>query len=141
MDKSDQNRLRTPPRERFEGDTNVFDMERIYEQLAEEPHEGVAGHRQIALFKSGTSTVVAFLFEEGGTLPEHRADGVVTIHVIEGRLQVDTPDERHAVGEDGLLVLRPGVPHEVRATEPSKMLLTVHLRKPESHRENGDARR
>lgn len=128
-------RLRTPPRERFQGEARSFDLSRIFEQLADEPHEGIHGHRQISLFKSGASTVVAFLFEEGGALPEHKADGVASIHVLEGRLTIETPDERYAVGEDGILMLRPGVPHSVRAGEASKMILTVHLRKPESELE------
>lgn len=131
-------RLRTPPRERFSGEARAFDLDRIFEELADEPHEGIAGHRQIALFKSGASTVIAFLFEEGGHLPEHQSDGVATIHVLEGRLEVETPQERHAVGENGILMLRPEVPHEVEAMEPSKMLLTVHLRKPESELEVTD---
>ena len=135
MTAQEPNRLRTRPRERFSGDARSFDLLRVFEQLADEPHEGVSGHRQIALFKSGASTIIAFLFEEGGQLPEHNADGVATIHVLEGRLEVETPQERHAVGEDGILMLRPGVPHSVQAQEATKMILTVHLRKPESELE------
>ncbi len=127
MDDKPENRLRTPPRERFSGETKVYDTLRIFDQLAGEEHDGVAGHRQITLFKSGTSTIVAFLFDEGSVLPEHRADGVATLHVLDGRLEVTTPDNRHEVGGDGLLVLRPKVPHEVRAMERTKMILTVHL--------------
>ena len=130
MSDTDPDRLRTPPRERFSGDTKIVDTERVFDELAGESRGGVDGHRQITLFKSGTSSIVAFLFEEGGRLPEHQADGVAAIQVIEGRLDVQTPDDHHAVGEDGVLILRPGVPHEVEAVEPSKMLLTVHLRKP-----------
>ncbi len=134
----DPKRLRTPPRERFSGDTKLFDTERIFEKLADEEHGGIDGHRQITLFKSGTSTVVAFLFSQGGELPEHRAQGVVTIQVIEGRLNVETPDERHAVGAGGILILRPGIAHDVTAEEASKMILTVHLRKPVDEVEGGE---
>lgn len=132
MSESQPRRLRTPPRERFTGDTQPFDLERIFERLAEEAHPPIDGHHQITLFKSGTSTVMAFLFDRKGYLPRHQADGIVTIQVLEGRLVVETPEERHAVGEDGLLVLRPGVPHEVNAEAPSKMIMTVHLRGSES---------
>lgn len=133
MTASDPDRLRTPPRERFTGDTKRFDLERIFQTLDEESHGGVAGHKQITLFKRGASTVIAFLFDEDGVLPEHATDGVATIHVLDGRLEVETPKERHALEGGGLLVLRPGVPHSVRAEQPSKMVLTVHLLEGEPH--------
>ena len=53
-------------------------------------HDGppVSGHRQIAVVRHGPVTIIQFVFESGGLLPEHRAEGVVTIHVLSGRLQV-----------------------------------------------------
>ena len=129
MSTSEPRRLRTPPRERFVGETQPFDLERIFDRLANEAYPAIDGHHQITLFKSGTSTVMAFLFERDGYLPSHQADGVVTLQVFEGRLKVNTPDEHHAVGPGGLLILRPGVAHEVHAEEPAKMIMTVHLRR------------
>ncbi len=127
MSKSQPRRLRTPPRERFSGETQSFDLERIFEKLAEEAQAPIDGHHQITLFKSGASTVMAFLFDAEGYLPRHQADGIVAIEVIDGRVEVETPKERHALGTRGLLVLRPGVPHEVHASEPTKMVVTIHL--------------
>ncbi len=130
MNASEPSRLRTPPRERFTGDTKSFDLERIFERLATEEYPPIDGHHQITLFKSGTSTVMAFVFDTDGYLPQHQADGVVTLQVVDGRLEVDTPEERLAVGAGGLLVIRPGIPHEVHASEPSQMVMTVYLRNP-----------
>ena len=127
MTASEPDRLRTPPKERFTGDTKPFDLDRIFQQLADEPHPSIDGHRQITLFKRGATTVLAILFEEEGRLPEHATKGVATIQVLQGRLEIETPDERHALADGGLLVLRPGVPHSVQALKPSRMLLTVHL--------------
>lgn len=128
MTDRESDRLRARPRHRFSGDTRGFDLMRVYQELREEPHEAVDGHRQIALFKDDSTTVVAFLFEEGSVLPEHRADGLAILHVLDGRLEIETPEEHHEIADDGLLVIRPGIPHEVRAQEPSKMILTVHLK-------------
>lgn len=127
MSSSEPDRLRTPPRERFTGDTKIFDLDRVFDELANEEQEPIDGHHQITLFKSGASTVIAFLFADDGYLPEHQADGIVTIQVLQGRLDITTRDDHYAVGTDGLLVLRPGIAHEVHAREPSRMLLTVHL--------------
>ena len=61
-----------------------------------------------------------------GLLKQHRADGVVTIHVLEGRLKVIVDDEAREVGRDEIMALAPGVLHSVLALAPSDMLLTVH---------------
>lgn len=127
MTDAEPGRLRERPSHRFSGDTRAFDLLRIYEELADEPHDAIEGHRQIALFKDESTTVVAFLFEEGGELPEHRADGLATLHVLDGRLEIETPEEHHEIADDGMLIIRPGIAHSVRAQEPSKMILTVHL--------------
>ncbi len=127
MTSTDPGRLRPPPRERFTGDTLAFDLDQVFDELASESFHEIDGHHQIALFKDGNSTVIAFLFDTDGYLPDHQADGFVTIQVIEGRLNISTPDEEYDLGTGGLLLFRPGVPHDVLATEPSKMLLTVHL--------------
>ena len=60
-------------------------------------------------------------------LRDHDADGYVTIEVLGGDLQVTTADSQYRMRQRSLLVLRPGVRHDVRATSPSRMLLTVRL--------------
>lgn len=127
MNPSDSNRLRTPPRERFAEDSLNFDLERAFEELANESHEAVNGHRQITLFKGGAFTVVAFQFEREGFLPRHHTDGIVMFHVLDGRLNIQTDSGRHALGEHGLLVLQPFVHFSLHASEPSRVVMTVHL--------------
>jgi len=119
-------RLRLHPQERFSAPAHVFDLTRTAEALRSEPHAAVEGHRQIAIFRRGPVTLVQFVFEPGGILPEHSAEGVVTIHVVAGKLVVVADDEAHQLGPGQLLALAPGVPHTVRAEVASEMLLTVH---------------
>jgi quercetin dioxygenase-like cupin family protein len=95
-------------------------------QLRAEPHAPVAGHRQIAVFRHGPVTMLQFVFEAGGLLKEHQADGVVTIHALSGRLMVIADEQPHELGAGELVALAPAVMHSVRALEPSEMLLTVH---------------
>ena len=127
MKRIEPERLRPPPRERFAPDTLAFDLELAFQRLAEESHEGVDGHRQITLFKGGSFTVVAFLFDADGTFPRHQADGIVTLHLLDGHLDVHTNTGRFALGEHGLLVLQPQVPFSVHADRESRMVMTVHL--------------
>jgi quercetin dioxygenase-like cupin family protein len=64
-------------------------------------------------------------------LTDHQADAQVTILALTGRLDVSTPAQTHQLPEGSLLVLDPGVRHDVFAREESQMLLTV-TRTPES---------
>lgn len=119
-------RLRPHPQERFGAPAQVLDLPHSAQELRSEPHPAVDGHRQIALFRRGPVTLVHFVFEPGGILPEHGAEGVVTIHALAGRLVVVADDEAHTLGPGQVLALAPGVPHTVRAEVASEMLLTVH---------------
>lgn len=120
-------RLREHPVKRFEGDQHVLDLQAAVEKLKSEPHPATGGHRQIALYHYGSVTKVLFVFDAGGGLEKHSADGVVSIHVLSGALTVTAAEQSHELQPHQVLMLAPNVPHDVRATQDSQMLLTVHL--------------
>ena len=119
-------RLRQHPEDRLAAPVQVVDLAAAASELRAEPHASVSGHRQIAVVRHGPVTIIQFVFEEGGLVREHRAEGVVTIHVLNGRLKVIVDDEAREVGRDEIMALTPGVLHSVLALAPSDMLLTVH---------------
>lgn len=119
-------RLRQHPENRLAAPVQAVDLASAAARLRAEAHPSVAGHRQIAVLRHGPVTMILFLFETDGLMKEHRADGVVTIHVLDGRLQVMVGEEHREVGAGELLALAPGLTHSVRALLPSEMLLTVH---------------
>lgn len=120
-------RLREHPATRFEGEQHVLDLNAAIEKLKGEPHPATGGHRQITLYHYGSVTKVLFAFDEGGALNEHAANGVVSIHVLHGALAVTAAGEINELQAGQVLMLTPNVPHDVRATQESQMLLTVHL--------------
>ena len=120
-------RLRTHPAERFSGASHAFDLSAAVRGLRAEPASGTRGHRQITLYRRGAVTQVLFAFDAGGVLADHAAKGLVTIHVLEGRLSVRAEGRAHDLPAGSLLVLDPEVRHDVRADGPAAMLLTVHL--------------
>lgn len=120
-------RLREHPVERFAGDHHAFDLSRELEKLRGEGEASSRGHRQVTLFHHGPVAQVLFAFEANGSMPNHTAHGWVTIHVLEGNIQVTVGDHSHHLGSGQLLSLDPMVPHSLRATAPSAMLLTVHI--------------
>jgi len=120
-------RLREHPEQRFQPPQLQFDLETASATLLAEPLEVNRRHRQETLYRHGPLTVALFLFEQGASLPQHVAEGVVTVQVLQGRLKMEAEGILHDLRAGSLLVLAPGVRHDVRATEPSRMLLTVCL--------------
>lgn len=122
---SETQRLRQHPHDRFASPVQHFDLHATVEALRKEPHHPVAGHRQIALYKHGSATLLVFDFEAGGFLKEHQADGTVIIQTFAGHLRITAEDSTHELPAGGLLALAGNVKHSVSASGPSTMLLTV----------------
>ena len=118
---------RTPPRERFAGGEHLFDLAVEGQRLRDEPGDARDGHRQITLFRGGGVSIVLFDFEAGGQLKDHAADGYVTVLVLNGAIRMATAAEQHQMSSGALLVLRPGIRHDLEAKTASSVLLTVRL--------------
>lgn len=124
-------RLRVPPRERFAGEEHYFDLAEAFARLPSESsgEHGVIGK---ALYKHGSCTTAIFQFDPGAALPQHVVEGEAILQVITGRLEVRTTG---GDGEAGgyelaphtLLLLAAGVPHDIRALEPTRALMHVIL--------------
>jgi quercetin dioxygenase-like cupin family protein len=120
-------RSRQAPAERFEGVEHQFDLAAEAARLRAEPRPAKDGHRQIVLFRQDPVSLVLFDFEAGGFLADHVAEGIVTIHVLSGRAEVRTPDAEHTIPPGSVLVLRPGVTHDLTAPVASEVLVTIRL--------------
>ncbi len=125
--REEQERLRQRPVERFAGESRIFDLGAALRDLRAEAPATERGHRQITIFKHSVVTKVLFSFDAGSELKDHVAHGLVTIHILEGRLTVHADGREYELGAGYVLILNPDVPHDVRAAETSAMLLTVHL--------------
>ena len=123
-------RRRQRPSDRFAGAERALDVRAALRTLRAEAGPGANGHQQITLLHHGPVRLVLFAFAAGGRMPEHRAPGWVTIHVLRGALRVRTPDAQHALGEGQILALAPDVPHDVDAAEETDMLLGVYPETP-----------
>jgi quercetin dioxygenase-like cupin family protein len=119
-------RTRPAPADRFAPEHLVFDLHAEVAALEAEPAPG-RGHRQKALYKNSGRTVALFLLDAGATLAEHSAAGPVTIQAIEGELQVTAAGASHRLHPGMLLVMAPGVRHDVRAQSRAVFLLQVSL--------------
>jgi quercetin dioxygenase-like cupin family protein len=121
-----EERLRPHPAERFAGAEHLLDLPAALRALRAEARPVPNGHRQITLVHHGPVRLVLFAFDAGGRIPEHRAAGWVTIHVLRGGLRVRTPEAQHTLREGQVLALAPDVPHDVEAPDGAEMLLGIY---------------
>lgn len=83
------------------------------------------GRSSRTLVKDGPLRVTLIVLAPGGEIPEHRAQGPVTIQPLRGEIEVIAGGEPHTVNDSGLLAFEAGVPHSVRSEEGAAILLTV----------------
>jgi quercetin dioxygenase-like cupin family protein len=89
------------------------------------PHE-----RTTALFKSADLEVMRLVLLAGKSLPPHSVAGEITVHCIEGSIEVTAENQSHVLHAGQLLYLARGVTHGVTALQDSSALVTVALREP-----------
>ncbi len=129
-----EDRLRERPSERFAGSEHFFNLVAETEKLRNEPGGTKKRHRQITLFRGGGMSLVLFDFDAGGGLSDHATDGFVTVHVLDGESRMTTAGHEYPMPAGSLLVLTPGVKHDIVAVTPSRVLLSVRLDPSEDER-------
>lgn len=120
-------RPREAPAERFDAPCLAFDLHEEARVIRAEPTPTRAGHRQKTLYKHKGRTIGLFVMEAEAELPEHAADGVVSIQTVEGEIVTTVQGEQHRLRPGQILTMPPGIPHAVRAVVSSVFLLQVSL--------------
>jgi quercetin dioxygenase-like cupin family protein len=118
-------------RNRPEGDrvidaSYVFtDIPAFVAQLEGEKAWDKGDRNAITVFKSGNITTVISMLKKDATIVENVIEGYITIQVIKGDINVNTPDGDIQATNHQLISLHPKVPHSVIALEDSVLLLTT----------------
>ena len=84
-----------------------------------------SGHRAKMLVKYDGLRVVLIALKAGSTIPEHHAEGQISIQSVVGHIRVRAQGRSFELRPGGLLALDHGVPHDVDAMEDSAFLLTM----------------
>ena len=87
----------------------------------------LAGTGTHALFKSRDLEVMRLVLRAGQSLPPHKVPGEITIHCLEGALDVGIDGRTVTLRVGELTYLAGGAVHDVRATEDASALVTIAL--------------
>ena len=83
------------------------------------------GRSSRTLVKEGPLRLTVVALGAGGELAAHRAPGMVTIHVLQGEINLAAAGKVYEMKPRDLLVMEPGVEHSARSAGGGVFLLTV----------------
>jgi quercetin dioxygenase-like cupin family protein len=84
--------------------------------------------RTTALFKSRDLEVIHLVLAAGKSLPAHQVPGDLTLHCLDGTLEVRAGGASTRLSEGELLYLEGGAVHDVTALSDGAALLTIALK-------------
>jgi quercetin dioxygenase-like cupin family protein len=103
----------------------TFDLAQELDQLLQSETWQHRDRNAKTLAKEPHLRVTLVALKRGARLDAHDAEGPVTIHALHGKLRLSVQSERIELAAGGLLVLEPGMRHDVEALEESAFLLTM----------------
>jgi quercetin dioxygenase-like cupin family protein len=84
-----------------------------------------------ALFKASELEVMRLVLEAGKEIPEHRVAGEITIHCLEGAIELRAHDRTQTLRQGEMVYLAGNEPYSLRAVDDASVLMTVSLKRNE----------
>jgi quercetin dioxygenase-like cupin family protein len=94
--------------------------------LRERASKARSGRAAKTLVKDGPLRVTLMVLRKGAALSPHQVDGIVSLHVLRGRLRVSAEGVMD-LASGGLVVLDKEVAHTAEALSDSSLLVTVAM--------------
>ncbi len=83
------------------------------------------GRSARTLVKEGPLRLTIIGVAAGAVVPVHKADGPVTVHVLDGAIEFSAAGRDYPLAAGDILALAPGVEHSARSATGGTFLLTV----------------
>jgi quercetin dioxygenase-like cupin family protein len=108
----------------------TFDIHTLVTQIKREDTWKKGSRSGMTLLKGQGLRVVLVAMRAGTTIPSHRADGPLSLQVVEGAITFSAAPQEVTLTEGQVLTLQAGIPHSVEAIEESAFLLTLAAETP-----------
>ena len=102
-----------------------FNLPREIESLTREPRFAEGKPSSKTLVKEPDLRLVLVALKAAGRMEEHNASGPTSIQAIAGRLRLTLRDRIVELATGDLLIMEPGVMHDVEALEDCAFLITI----------------
>lgn len=108
----------------------TLDLPAILGGMKQEPTWRTAKRNAMTLVKQPVFRVVLVALRAGAEIGSHETEGPITMHVIEGHMEVRVNDEVIVLGPGQVLIFRSRLRHAMRAHDDSAFLLTLTAEDP-----------
>ena len=108
---------------------DIFNLAAIDSELQTGDAYSREGHTARTLVREPDVRIVLVVMKAGARIAEHRADETAAVHALSGYVRLHLPDKTADLPAGRLLVLEPGLQHDVEAVLDSTFLLTLGWRK------------
>lgn len=83
--------------------------------------------RTMAIIKADHFEAIRLIVHAGSEIPQHKVSGEVTLHCLEGHVELGVDPTPIALKSNEWVYLEGGAPHSIKAIEHSSLLLTIFL--------------
>jgi quercetin dioxygenase-like cupin family protein len=88
---------------------------------------GLGEARTAAIIKGDHFETIRLIIHAGAEIPQHKVSGEITLHCLEGHVEIGVDPEPIVLKANDWVYLIGGAPHSVKAIESSSLLLTIFL--------------
>ncbi len=117
--------------QRPEGDRPIdaplvdIDLPMYIKQIKQESTWKESDRNAITVFKTNGLRIVLIALHKGAKMVRHTADGIISVQVLEGKIQFDTDQQSVELSKGQMLALHERIPHSVLAIKETIFLLTL----------------
>lgn len=128
-----QNKSNDATPQRPEGDRPLnapiveMNLNQFIDQIKSETTWADSDRNSITLFKSDTMRIVLMGLHEQAELKTHKANGIISVQVIEGEINFATEQQAVTIEKGQMIALQENILHSVKAVTDSFFLLTLAM--------------
>ncbi len=103
----------------------MMNLPEFIKQIKSEDTWKNSDRNAITIYKTNGLRIVLLALHEGAELKKHKAEGNISVQVLEGEIKFNTDDESVQLIKGNMIALHKGLPHSVQAIKESVFLLTL----------------
>lgn len=103
----------------------AIDLPEFVKQIKEESTWKESDRNAITVFKTNGLRIVLIALHKGAEMARHTADGIISVQVLEGKMQFNTEWRSVELSNGQMLALHERIPHSVLALKETIFLLTL----------------
>lgn len=104
-----------------------MNLNEVIKQIKSETTWTSSDRNSVTLFKSETMRIVLIGLHENAELKPHKANGVISVQVIQGKIEFTTEQQTTHIEKGQVIALRENITHNVKALSESFFLLTLAM--------------